>query len=168
MERGWIMAPVCLCPLQHPLQMPLGLEPALCSASMVVVVSSTLGGSPSAVASPVTQAISVSWISAGNTVTTEAPVRLPHLACPRAAVPLASRAPNAPHRFVQATALTTAPALSTRATSPSADVYLVSWATVASTGSALASVRTLAPVRWPLMAPDNVAAPSTLRDQGVR
>lgn len=35
-------------------------------------------------------------------------------------------------------------------------------------GSALASARTLARVRWPLMAPDSVAALSTLRDQGVR
>lgn len=162
------MAPVCPCPLQHSLQMPQGLEPAPCSASMVVAVSSTLGGSPSAAASPDTQAISVSWTSAGNTVATEAPVQLPHLACPRAAVLLASRAPNAPHRCVQATALTTAPARSTRATSLSADVYLVSWVTVASTGSALASARTLARVRWPLMAPDSVAALSTLRDQGVR
>lgn len=162
------MVPVCLCPLQHPLQMPLGLEPAPCSASMVVAVSSMLGGSPSAAASPVTQVISVSWTSAGNTVATEAPVQLPHLVCPHAAVPRASRAPNASSRCVQATALTTAPAPSTRGTSPSADAYPASWVTVASTGSVQASVRTLARVRWPLMAPDNVAVRSTLRDQGVR
>lgn len=168
MERGWTMAPVCLCPLRHPLQMPLGLEPVPCSASMVVAVSSMLGGSPSAAASPVTRAISVNWTSAGNTVKTEAPVQPPHLACPPAAVPPASQAPGAPSRCVQATALTTAPAPSTRVTSPSADVYLASWVTVASTGSAQASVRTLARVRWPPMAPDNVDALSTLRERGVR
>lgn len=60
---------------------------------------------------------------------------LSHQACPRAAVPRASRAPNATSRCVQGTALTTAPARSTRATSPSADVYLASWVTVASTVS---------------------------------
>lgn len=157
---------------------------------MVVAVSSMLGGSPSAAASPVTQVISVSWTSAGNTVATEAPVQLPHLVCPQpglvlyhhpglqpllyhpsicsiwsshpqdpcyrlrwnpvprshsqilshqvcphAAVPRASRAPNASSRCVQATALTTAPAPSTRGTSPSADAYPASWVTVASTVS---------------------------------
>lgn len=60
---------------------------------------------------------------------------LSHQACPRAGAPLASRAPNAPSRCVQATVPTTAPAPSTRATSPSADVYLASWVTVASTVS---------------------------------
>lgn len=160
---------------------------------MVAAVSSMLGDSPSAAASPVTPAISVSWTSAGNTVAMEAPVRLPHLVCPQpglvlshhpgpqpllawsyrlsihsirssrpqdpcyrprwtpvprshsqilshqvcphAAVPRASRAPNASSRCVQATALTTAPAPSTRATSPSADVYPASWVTVVNTVS---------------------------------
>lgn len=56
-------------------------------------------------------------------------------ACPRAAAPQASQAQNAPSRCVRATVPTTAPALSTKATSPSADAYLDSWVTAASTVS---------------------------------
>ena len=60
---------------------------------------------------------------------------LSHQACPRAAAPQASQAQNAPSRCVRAIAPTTAPALSTRATSPSADACLASWVTAASTVS---------------------------------
>ena len=60
---------------------------------------------------------------------------LSHQACPRAGAPRALRAPNAPSRCVRATVPTTAPAPSTRATSPSADASLASWVTAASTVS---------------------------------